>query len=133
MASNEEDLDASYEQSRRTYSIDLALELEQQLGDDLMSSNAGNRNERPQSLDPHILASLVMHLRHSVEEITKERDQLLVSASNATSQSAEYKDGLQFMTERCSELELQLADAKKKNKDDEDSIAMLRSKVDESR
>jgi hypothetical protein len=129
----QEDLDASYEQSRRTYSIDLALELEQQLGDDLMSSHAANKNERPQSLDPHILASLVMHLRHSVEEITKERDQLLATASNATSQTAEYKDGLQFMTERCSELELQLSDARKKHKDDEDSITMLRSKVDESR
>jgi hypothetical protein len=126
--------------SKRTYSIDLALELERQLGGEFPAPSTPadalapkDTNVRPQSLDPHILANLVMQLRHSVAEITRERDDLQHLLSHAMSKSAEYKDNLQYMTEKCSTMEVQLEQAKKKMKDDEDAITMLRSKVEESR
>src|ERR1700722_9958934 len=125
-------LDSSVQEARRPYSIDLALELEQQLGNEPACSSA-RPTDRPQSLDPHILANLVAQLRHTVAEVTKERDALQHMLAYVTSQSAELKDNLQFITEKCAAMEVELEEAKKRTKEDEEAIGMLRSKVDESR
>jgi hypothetical protein len=121
---------------KRPSSIDLALELEHQLGSESNPATPANPyggNVRPQSLDPHILASIVMQLRQSLSEMTKERDELQHMLSVATSQAADVKDTLQYMEEKCMKLEEELEDAKKRMADDETAISMLRSKVEESR
>jgi hypothetical protein len=123
-------IEGSPDESRRPYSIDLALELEQQLGDELESSGSAHRAAQ---FDPHILANLVMQLRHSIAEITKERDDLSRMLSNAQSQNAELHDNLHYMTTKCSMMEMQLEEAKKKIADEEEVITMLRSRVEESR
>jgi hypothetical protein len=121
---------------KRPSSIDLALELEHQLGSESTPATPANPyggNARPQSLDPHILASIIIQLRHSLSEMTKERDELQHMLSVATSQAADVKDTLQYMEEKCMKLEDELEDAKKRMADDETAITMLRSKVEESR
>ncbi|KAK0202817.1 hypothetical protein DFS33DRAFT_1385179 [Desarmillaria ectypa] len=125
--------------AQRPFSIDLSLELEQQL--DMESPpvtpayNAQTHDTRPkrESLDPQVLAHIVMQLRHSLAEMTKERDDLLQLVSGAHSKEAELKDTLQAITEKATELEEELMMARRKMKDDEDAIAMLRTKVEESR
>src|SRR4051794_13819728 len=109
-------VDGSDDETRRPYSIDLALELEQQLGDE---SELSSPAHRPPPFDPHILANLVMQLRHSVAEITKERDELSRLLTTATSQNAELNDNLHYMTNKCSVMEMQLEEAKKKIADEE--------------
>ena len=128
--------------SNRPFSIDLSLELERQLDMEPMSSNAAHQSfaHSPQtsqpnreSLDPLILASIIMQLRQSLEEVSKERDDLLNLVSSAHSQEAELKDALELMTEKATGMEDELSEARRKMKDDEDAIAMLRTKVEESR
>jgi len=46
----------------RPHSIDLTLELERQLDNESLPPNSP-RNARPQSLDTHVLASIVTQLR----------------------------------------------------------------------
>ncbi|KAK0188918.1 hypothetical protein F5146DRAFT_1112718 [Armillaria mellea] len=125
--------------AQRPFSIDLSLELERQL--DMESPpatpayNAQTHDTRPkrESLDPQVLAHIVMQLRHSLAEMTKERDDLLQFVSGAHSKEAELKDALQAVTDKATELEEELMTARRKMKDDEDAIAMLRTKVEESR
>jgi chromosome segregation ATPase len=124
--------------NNRPFSIDLSLELERQLDMEPTSPNAHQNFPRsPQqdreSLDPHILASIIMQLRQSLEEVSKERDGLLNIVSTAHSREAELKDALELMTERATGIEEQLSEARRKMKDDDDAIAMLRTKVEESR
>jgi flagellar biosynthesis chaperone FliJ len=116
----------------RPHSIDLTLELEHQLNSESLPSSPAPQG-RPQSLDPHVLASIVMQLRQSLAAATRERDELMDAMENSTSSETELREALQHMTERCTKLQDELEEAKSKIKDDEDAIVMLRSKVEESR
>jgi DNA segregation ATPase FtsK/SpoIIIE-like protein len=125
--------ESEHDPARRT-SIDLSLELERQLDDeDEPISPRRSSSERPASLDPTVLASIVTQLRMNFNEATKERDELAAIVAGAHGREAELKDALQFANEKCKQLETELAEANQKIKDDEDNIKMLRSKVDESR
>jgi hypothetical protein len=57
------------------------------------------------------------------------QDDLLNLISSAHSQEAELKDMLELMTEKVMVMEDVLSKARWKMKDDEDAIAMLRTKV----
>ncbi|PFH45912.1 hypothetical protein AMATHDRAFT_200154 [Amanita thiersii Skay4041] len=121
------------------FSIDLSLELEHQLEhmESSLSNSAIHSSEssepKHESLDPHILAHIIMQLRQSIAEITKERDELTRTLSSALSKEAELSDVLQLMTDKATELEEELLAARRKMKEDEEAIALLRSKVEESR
>jgi chromosome segregation ATPase len=121
--------------SPRPHSIDLTLELEHQLdSESLPNSPAFDRNSfKHQSLDPHVLASIVTQLRTSLAEVTKERDHILQAFEEATQKQALLQENLQIVTDRSTKLEEQLSVAQDKHKDDEEAIAMLRTKVEESR
>ncbi|KAF9499466.1 hypothetical protein BDN71DRAFT_1503174 [Pleurotus eryngii] len=128
------------------HSIDLSIDLEHQLtylesqpntpADALFAPNAnpqpGDERKR-ESLDPHVLASIIMQLRQSLGNMTKERDDLLAIVSTANANEARLTDALQLTTDKCATMEEELTEARRKIKDDEDAIAMLRSKVEESR
>ena|ERR1700731_1901719 len=118
----------------RPYSIDLAIELEHQLADESPSCTPTQVNGgKLYLLNPPVSASQLAQLRHSLAEITNERDELQQMLSSTISQAAGYKDSLQHMTEKCLTLEMQLEESRQKNKDDEEAIILLRSKVEESR
>lgn len=126
--------------SRRHFSIDLSLELERQLDlESLPPTPAHNIDahtpiaQKRESLDPHVLAHIVMQLQQSVTEITKERDDLLNLLSSSHSKEAQLKDALQLMTDKATGMEEELSEARKRQRDDEDAISMLRTKVEESR
>lgn len=121
--------------SPAAHSIDLTLELEHQLdSESLPTSPAYEQNSfKRQSLDPHVLASIITQLRHSLAEVTKERDGLLQAFEEATQKQAFLQENLQIITDRSTELEEQLSVAQDKHKDDEEAITMLRTKVEESR
>ncbi|KAF9048212.1 hypothetical protein BDZ89DRAFT_1089131 [Hymenopellis radicata] len=126
--------------SRRPFSIDLSLELEHQLEmDSLPSSPAHNATTHEDtqpihdSLDPQILAHIVMQLRQNLADMTKERDDLLQLVAKSTAKEAELNDALQHMTDKATDLDESYAEAKRKLKDDEEAISMLRTKVEESR
>lgn len=117
---------------QRPFSIDLSLQLERQLAleDDSMPNTPANAHDgKRESLDPHVLAHIIMQLRQSLAEMTKERDDLLQLAST----SRELQDALQHMTDKATGLEEALSEAKMKIKDDEEAISLLRTKVEESR
>ena len=119
----------------RPHSFDLTLELEHQLdSESLPNSPAYDRNSfKHQSLDPHVLASIITQLRISLAEVTKERDDLLQANEEATQKQALLQENLQIVTDRSTKLEEQLSVAQDKHKDDEEAISMLRTKVEESR
>ncbi|KAF5355306.1 hypothetical protein D9758_005983 [Tetrapyrgos nigripes] len=128
---------------KRPFSIDLSLELERQLDmESLPPTPARNTTETTQEaeplperdiLDPHVLAHIVMQLRHSLTDMTKERDDLLSRLSIANSEEAHFRDALQLVTDKATSLEEELSEARRKMRDDEESISMLRIKVEESR
>jgi len=119
----------------RPYSIDLTLELEHQLNSESLPNSPvyDQKSFKHQSLDPHVLASIITQLRISVAEVTKERDDLLQAWEEATQKQALLQENLQIVTDRSTKLEEQLSVAQDKHKDDEEAIAMLRTKVEESR
>ncbi|KAF9258881.1 hypothetical protein L218DRAFT_908838 [Marasmius fiardii PR-910] len=120
----------------RPFSIDLSLELERQLeSESLPSSPAHNADVHPHrdSLDPSVLAHIIMQLRQSLTDMTKERDDLLALIASAHSKEAELNDALQHMTDKATGMEEELSEARKKMRDDEEAISLLRSKVEESR
>jgi chromosome segregation ATPase len=121
--------------SPRPHSIDLTLELEHQLdSESLPNSPAYDRNSfKHQSLDPHVLASIITQLRISLAEVTRERDDILQAFEEATQKQALLQENLQIVTDRSTKLEEQLSVAQDKHKDDDEAIAMLRTKVEESR
>lgn len=127
--------------SRRHFSIDLSLELERQLEMEADSqpntpahnATAHNTDAKGDSLDPHILAHIIMQLRQNMAELTKERDDLVQLVAQSTAQEAQAKDALQLMTDKAAHLEEVYGDAKRKMRDDEEAISMLRTKVEESR
>lgn len=119
----------------RPYSIDLTLELEHQLNSESLPNSPVHdlKSFKRQSLDPHVLASIVTQLRISLAEVTKERDDLLQACDEATQKQAVLQENLQIVTDRSTGLEEQLSVAHEKHKDDEEAISMLRTKVEESR
>ncbi|GLB43438.1 hypothetical protein LshimejAT787_1303390 [Lyophyllum shimeji] len=131
--------------AKKHFSIDLSLELERQLDMESFpptpahpadshpgssgNSNAPNRD----SLDPHVLAHIVKQLQQSLAEVTKDRDELREAIALSHSHEAELQDALQHMIDKATTMEVELSDARKRIKDDEEAIALLRTKVEESR
>ena len=120
-----------YPDSNRPASIDLSLELERQLEAESLPNSPNP--PRPQSLDTHVLASIVTQLRLSLAEATKERDTLAEKLSEAQTREEGLRETLDHVTEKCIRMENDLELAANQRKEDEETIAMLRSKVEESR
>ncbi|KAJ3836074.1 hypothetical protein F5878DRAFT_626175 [Lentinula raphanica] len=129
---------------KRPFSIDLSLELERQLDmESLPPTPAHNAtshaNSAPviahlrDSLDPDVLAHIISQLRRSLSDLSKEKDDLVSLLASAHSREAELEDALQHMTDKATHMEEELMEARRKNKDDEEAISMLRTKVEESR
>lgn len=112
-------------------SIDLSLELERQLEAESVPNSPNP--PRPQSLDPTVLATIVTHLRQSLAEITKERDTLAEKLAEAQPREEGMRDTLEHVTDKCIRMENDLEVASNRHKEDEETIAMLRSKLEESR
>lgn len=121
--------------SARPHSIDLTLELEQQLEDESTPNSPAfpHNRSRPQSLDPHVLASIVIQLRESLAEVTKERDELSTMLAETQSNELSMKDALHNLAEKCVRLETDLTTCQDKNREDADAISMLRGKLEDSR
>jgi len=125
------------------YSIDLSLELEHQLNMESptvaqeqlppLLAKAESSEPSHDALDPQILAHLVAQLRHSLGEMTKERDDLAKMLADSHAQQASLNDALQLMTEKATDLGEKLEESRKKIKEDEETISVLRTKVEESR
>lgn len=137
MSLNDHDDELQFQPERdrnRPSSIDLSLELERQLeAESLPNSPEYNQTNFRQSLDPHVLASIVSQLRLSVAELTKERDELSIKLSKARTNEEGLKETVNHVTEKCLRLETDLTAAQDQHKDDEDAITMLRSKLEDSR
>lgn len=125
-------------------SIQLSLELERQLeldGSPPQTPNAlasthslqQDQHNTNEPLDPQVLAHIVAGLRKTVDDMTKERNDLLKLLDGSTTREASLQDTLQLMTEKATDYEEQLSAAKKKIKQDEEDISLLRHKVEESR
>lgn len=152
--------DAGLEQNRlqreqeARFSIDYSLELEHQLamesppqtpahdqtshqattattGDSSSTRTDGRTNEL--APDPDVLAHIITQLRHSLADITKERDELVTMLATANTEQANRTDALQAMTDKATAAEEELTLLKRKSKEDEDQIVLLRTKVEESR
>ncbi|KAH7914624.1 hypothetical protein BJ138DRAFT_1079184 [Hygrophoropsis aurantiaca] len=133
MSDHEHEHEISAEIQPRPYSIDLTLELERQLDNESIPPSSPGAIDRPQSLDPHVLASIITQLRTSLADATRERDDLAQTLAETRSREAGLADTLNHMTEKYTKLQEEFDGAKTKIKDDEDAIAMLRTKVEESR
>jgi chromosome segregation ATPase len=72
-------------------------------------------------------------MRKTLEDVTKERDELVRKLAKANTQDANTNDALQLMTEKATSSGEELDIARKKMKEDEEQIALLRTKVEESR
>ncbi|KAG5645723.1 hypothetical protein DXG03_005418 [Asterophora parasitica] len=128
--------------AKRHFSIDLSLELERQLdmetfpptpGHDMDSHPRTDGTAARESMDPQILAHIVKQLQDSLAEATRDRNELQKAVALSHSHEAELQDALQHMIDKATTMEIELTDARKKIKDDEDAIALLRTKVEESR
>ena len=120
------------DQPKRPYSIDLSLELEHQLDNESFPPTPAPA-ARPQSMDQHVLASLIRTLRTTVEEVTKDRDDLREQVTKLMSDKRVADDAVLQLSTRCTHMEEELEGAKAQMKEDEHSINMLRTKVEESR
>lgn len=126
---------------RKYFSIDLSLELERQLEMEStpvtpardLTGAVEDTEQKHEALDPEILAHLVMQLRHSLSEITKERDELAKLLADSNNKEASLTDALQLMTEKATTTNEELDIARRKNREDEEAIVLLRAKVEESR
>ncbi|KAG6850548.1 hypothetical protein H0H93_011747 [Arthromyces matolae] len=125
------------------FSIDLSLELERQLDmesfpptpahlRDTHVENHGSLSSR-ESLDPQVLAHIVKQLQQSLAEMTRDRDELRETIASSHAHEAELQDALQHMIDKATSMEVELTDARKKIKEDEETINLLRAKVEESR
>lgn len=138
------------EQGQGRFSIDLSLELERELAmESPPVTPAHDATTHPETTshskkrgsgalndllpDPEILANIISQLRHSLTDITKERDELLELLASANTQEANAKDALQVITDKATEAEEELTALRKKAREDEEQIAVLRTKVEESR
>ncbi|KAF5336102.1 hypothetical protein D9611_006218 [Ephemerocybe angulata] len=126
---------------RKHFSIDLSLELEQQLNMEsppvtpahFPVTATEDLQQLHEALDPEVLAHLVSQLRHSLAEMTKERDGLAKLLAASHTKQASLNDALQHMTEKVTDLGEELNESRKKMRDDEEAISLLRAKVEESR
>ena len=93
----------------RPSSIDLSLELERQLEIDSVPNTPDaihtRMSERPESLDPQVLASIVTQLRLSLENATKERDGLAHVLAEVQEREANLKDALPHLDVRLAPLQ----------------------------
>ncbi|KAF9054565.1 hypothetical protein BJ165DRAFT_1337344 [Panaeolus papilionaceus] len=128
--------------SESRFSIDFSLELERELAmesppvtpaHDALANDTSAKNITNLSPDPVILAHIITQLRQSLDEMTKEKNELVQLLVTANAQEAAAKDALQLMTDKATDAQEELAEAKRKMKEDEDQIVMLRGKVEESR
>ncbi len=121
--------------SASPHSIDLTLELEQQLDDESTPSSPAfsHNRSRPQSLDPNVLASIITQLRLSLTGVAKERDELSAMLAETQSNELSMKDALHHLAEKCVRLETDLTASQDKNQEDADAISMLRGKLEDSR
>ncbi|KAH0836576.1 hypothetical protein J3R83DRAFT_8276 [Lanmaoa asiatica] len=117
----------------RPCSIDLTIELERQLDDESLPPSTPADTKRPHSLDPHVLAHIVSNLRSSLADVTRHRDEFANSLSQIQAREKDLTDTLAHMTDKCSRLQEELDTAHSKAKDDENTISVLRTKVEESR
>lgn len=81
------------------------------------------------SLDPDVLASLVIQLRTNLSSAQSEREELITALAIAQTHIAD----LSHQKERAERLEVELAESCRKNQESEDVISILRGKVEESR
>ncbi|KAI6149737.1 hypothetical protein BKA82DRAFT_997956 [Pisolithus tinctorius] len=124
--------DQTDDTGRRPYSFDLTLE--QQLDNEsLPPLSPAAATGRPQSVDTNVLASVITQLRTSLAEVTRERDELAKSLAEFQAREADVKDAIANMSEKCSNLQDQLDRANDRSKEDENTISVLRGKVEESR
>ncbi|KAG6888564.1 hypothetical protein C0995_007353 [Termitomyces sp. Mi166 len=129
--------------AKKHFSIDLSLELERQLDMEsfpptpahYLNGHAGQDGDKSAHdlLDPQILAHIVKQLQQSLAEVTRDRDELREQIVLSHSHEAELQDALQHMIDKATAMDVELTDAKKKMKDDEEAIILLRAKVEESR
>lgn len=126
---------AEPERANRPYSIDAALELEASLDDDEPLS--AQSNNRPLSMDTTVLQSLIKSLRESLSRAESQRDEARFQAKEAQeillTERAGFAETMQSLTDRCTRLEDEAITSKLKSDADEQSISVLRSKVEESR
>jgi hypothetical protein len=132
----------------RPHSIDLSLELEHQLA--LEEGDTGTPDshtpaqpqglgitmpseQQAQSLDPHVLASIISQLRDQLTRLATERDDLLSHMATYVSREADLKDALQDMTDKFTAAREEVATSREQHADDQENISMLRAKVEESR
>lgn len=125
--------DSANDAQERPCSIDLTLELERQLDNESLPPSTPVDTQRPQSLDPQVLARIVTNLQSSLTEVTRHRDELANSLSQIQAREKDLTDTLTHMTDKCSILQENLNTANDKAKDDENTICVLRTKVEESR
>ncbi|KAG6897389.1 hypothetical protein C0992_002052 [Termitomyces sp. T32_za158] len=129
--------------AKKHFSIDLSLELERQLDMEIfpptpayprcVNPGQGGDEYAHDLLDPQVLAQIVKQLQLALAEITKDRDELREQIALSHSHEAELQDALQHMVDKASAMDVELNSARKKMKDDEEAIVMLRAKVEESR
>lgn len=122
--------------STRPHSIDLSLELERQLDAESLPTSpvdATHSHNQISSLDPQVLASIVTQLRSSLADVTRERDDLANLLSEVHNRESGLTDALHQASEKTMKAEAELLAAHDKQKEDQDAIAMLRSKLEDSR
>ncbi|KAG8220861.1 hypothetical protein J3R82DRAFT_2356 [Butyriboletus roseoflavus] len=125
--------DGANDVQERPCSIDLTLELERQLDNESLPPPTPADAQRPQSVDTQVLAHIVTNLQSSLAEVTRHRDELANSLSQVQAREKDFTDTLTHMTAKCSRLQEELNTANDKAKDDENTISVLRTKVEESR
>jgi chromosome segregation ATPase len=84
-------------------------------------------------MDQYVLASIIRGLNATVADVTKERDELREQLAKSESGKTGAENSLLQFSTRCKQMEQELEEARTKMKDDEHSISMLRTKVEESR
>ncbi|KAG6867815.1 hypothetical protein C0993_010693 [Termitomyces sp. T159_Od127] len=127
--------------AKKHFSIDLSLELERQLDMESFpptptkhrTMNLGQDDCAHDFLDPQVLAHIVKQLQQALAEMTRDRDGLREQIALSHSHEAELQDALQHMIDKASAMDVELTNARKKMKDDEEAIVLLRAKVEESR
>ncbi|KAF7309613.1 Fungal-trans domain-containing protein [Mycena indigotica] len=124
----------------RHHSIDLSIQLEYELDTESLPPTPANPPQPEPTppiqlpdIDPSVLVHIIGQLRIQLTDMTKERDDLLALLSAAHVKEAELQDALSHITDKAMSLDEALSDSRRRNKDDEEAISMLRTKVEESR
>lgn len=132
MSIHDSQLEPGMDSRLRAHSIDLSLELERQLDNESLPPSSP-RTDRPQSLDPQVLSTIIINLRTSLAEVQNERDALSAALAESQRKEETAEAELKTVSERQAAVEAELEASKQKNQDDAETLAMLRSKVEESR